>query len=149
MMQQLPEARKALHADSPQRAGLLAQIGQGLLEQKTRSEAEPRLRECLAIRDKTQPDVWSTFNTKSLLGGSLLGQKSYTKAEPLLLAGYAGIKQHEKTIPKQAKIRLPEAVERLIDLYLYTATNKPADLKKWQAERTHYPNATPITGAKQ
>jgi hypothetical protein len=31
------------------------------------AEAEPLLRECLPIREKTQPNVWSTFNTKSIL----------------------------------------------------------------------------------
>ena len=34
LLQQLPEARKALPKESPQLAGLLAQIGMGLLEQK-------------------------------------------------------------------------------------------------------------------
>ncbi len=86
LLEQLPEARKALPKDSPQLAGLLAQIGLGLLEQKKWTEAEPLLRECLAIREKTQPDAWSTFNTKSALGGALLGQKKNTDAEPLLLA---------------------------------------------------------------
>ena len=80
----MAEARKALPKDSPQLAGLLAQIGLSLLQQKKWTEAEPLLRECLAIREKTQPDVWSTFNTKSLLGGALLGQKKYADAEPLL-----------------------------------------------------------------
>ena len=65
LLQQLPEARKALPKDSPQLAGLLAQIGLGLLEQKKWTEAEPLLRECLAIREKTQPDEWTTFNTRS------------------------------------------------------------------------------------
>ena len=45
------------------------------------------LGECLASREKTQPDVWSTFNTKSLQGGALLGQKKYAEAEHLLSAG--------------------------------------------------------------
>ena len=74
LQEQLAEARKALPKDSPQLAGLLAQIGLSLLQQKKWTEAEPLLRECLAIREKTQPDDWSTFNTKSLLGGALLGQ---------------------------------------------------------------------------
>ena len=55
------------------------------------------------IREKFQPDVWTTFNTKSLLGGAQLGQKKYADAEPLLLAGYDGMKQREKTIPPQGK----------------------------------------------
>jgi hypothetical protein len=139
--EELAEARKTLPKDSPQLAGPLAQLGLSLLPQKKWTEAEPLLRECLAIREKTQPDVWSTFNTKSQLGGSLLGQKKYAEAEPLLLAGYEGMKQREKTIPPQAVSRIVEALDRLIDLS--TATNKPEEVKKWQAERAKYPGAGP------
>ncbi len=53
---QLREARKALPKGSPELAGLLAQIGSSLLQQKKWSEAEPLLRVCLAIREKKQPD---------------------------------------------------------------------------------------------
>jgi tetratricopeptide (TPR) repeat protein len=141
LLQQLLKARKALPKDSPQLAGLLAQIGSRLLEQKKWTEAEPLLRECLAIREKNQPDVWSTFNTKSLTGGALLGQKKYADAEPLLLAGYEGMKQREKTIPEQGKIRLPEAVERLVQLY--EATGKTDEAARWQAERAKYPDDAP------
>ncbi len=123
LLEQLPQARKALPKDSPQLAGLLAQIGLGLLEQKKWTEAESLLRECLDIREKMQPDAWSTFNTKSVLGGALLGRKKYAEAEPLLLSGYEGMKQREKTIPEQAKVRLREALERLVQLY--EATNRP------------------------
>jgi eukaryotic-like serine/threonine-protein kinase len=56
------------------------------------------------------------------------------------------MKQREKTIPPQAGTRLPEALDRLIDLY--TATNKPDDVKKWQAERAKYPDAAPPPGKK-
>ena len=35
------------------------------------------MRECLKIRGAKQPDDWSTFETRSLLGGSLVGQRSY------------------------------------------------------------------------
>ncbi len=75
LKQQLPQAREALTKDSPQLTGMLAQLGRSLLAQEKWTEAEPILRECLAIREKTQPDVWSTFNTKAMLGGALLGQK--------------------------------------------------------------------------
>lgn len=46
------------------------------------------------------------------------------------------LKQREKTIPPQGKIRLPEALDRLIES---TATKKPDDVKKWQAVRAKYP----------
>ena len=97
------EARKMLPKDSPQLGVLLAQGGLVLLGQKKWSDAEPLLRECLAIRAKTQPDGWLTFNTQSMLGGALLGQKKYAEAEPLLLKGYKGMKQREKTIPPPAQ----------------------------------------------
>jgi eukaryotic-like serine/threonine-protein kinase len=46
----------------------------------------------LAVQEKNQPDAWSTFNAKSMLGGALLCQKIYAEAEPLLLVGYEGMK---------------------------------------------------------
>jgi hypothetical protein len=119
----------------------LAQLGTALLEMRGYADAEPILRECLALREKTQPDIWTTFNTLSQLGGALLGQEKYADAEPLLLKGYEGLKAREKTIPPQGAIRVPEALDRLIELY--TATNKPDEVKKWQAERAKYP-ASPL-----
>ncbi len=142
LREQLTEARKALPKDSPQLAGLLAPIGLSLLQQKKWTEAEPLILECLAIREKAQPDVWSTYNTKSMLGGALLGQKKYAEAEPLLLAGFEGMKQREKATPEPGKIRLAEAADRLIELY--TAKNKPDEVKKWQAERAKYTVGAPV-----
>ena len=46
-----------------------------------------------------RPDDWSRFDTQSLLGDSLLGQKKYAEAEPLLLSGYEGLKAREARIP--------------------------------------------------
>jgi hypothetical protein len=133
--------------DSPAYAGALAALGLNLLHQKKWTDAEPLLRECLVIREKTQPDVWSTFNAKSLLGEALSGQKKYAAAEPLLLAGYEGMKQREAKISAQGKIRILEALDRLIELS--TAANKPDEVKKWQAERAKYAEVTPISPAKK
>jgi serine/threonine protein kinase len=135
------EARRTLPKDSPQLARQLATLGTSSIEGKAFVESEPILRECLAIREKTQPDDWKTFNTKSQLGGALLGQRKYTEAEPLLLAGYEGMKLREKTIPPVGATRIPEALERLVQFY--EATNKPDEAAKWQAERAKYPPAQP------
>jgi hypothetical protein len=122
---------------------MLAKYGLALLRAHAFADAETLLSECLSIRQKTQPDDWTTFNTMSLLGGALLGQKKYADAEPLLLKGYEGMKQRKKAMPKAggAELRIPEALDRLIELY--SATNKPDELKKWQAERARYPQSTP------
>ena len=46
------------------------------------------------------------------------------------------MKQREKAIPPKGAIRLPDALDRLVEFY--TATNKPDEVKKWQAERAKY-----------
>jgi tetratricopeptide (TPR) repeat protein len=126
----LAAARQALPKDSPQLASLLAEISLGLLQQQKGAEAEPLLRECLAIRQKAMPDHWLIFNTQSMLGGALLQQKKYADAEPLLLAGYAGMTKREAQIPPQGKVRLPEAVQRLVQLY--EATGNQDEASKWR-----------------
>ena len=128
-------------AASPAYAGELALLGFLLLKQQKGAEAEPILRESLALREKAEPDEWTTFNTQSVLGGALQGQTKYAEAEPLLLKGYEGMKQREKMIPQQASFRVADALDRLIELY--TAMNKPDEVKKWQAERAKYPESKP------
>jgi non-specific serine/threonine protein kinase/serine/threonine-protein kinase len=107
------------------------------------------LRRCLTRRQKAIPNAWQTFNTQSLLGGALLGQKKYAEAEPLLLKGYEGMKTREKTIPNHSggELHIPEALDRLIELY--TAINRPDEAKKWQAERAKYAQGKTKTPEKQ
>jgi serine/threonine protein kinase len=116
-------------ADSLAYAGELATLGLNLLQQKKAGDAEAMVRECLALLEKKAPAVWSTFSTQSMLGGTLLAQKKYADAEPLLKAGYEGMKACEKTIPPQARARLTEAAERLVQLY--EATDRKDEAKKW------------------
>ena len=80
-----------------------------------------------------QPDAWTTFNTQSLLGGALLGQQKYADAEPLLLAGYQGMKQRQQSIPPPGRSRLPEAALRLVQLY--EAQDKKDEVARWTKER--------------
>ena len=91
-----------------------------------------------------------------MLGGALLGQKKYAEAEPLLLAGYEGMKQREKTIPALGNIRLPEALERLVDLYTDWQAAEPdkgydAKATDWQKKLNDFKAAanaepSPTTG---
>jgi hypothetical protein len=142
----LPKQKAKLGAEHPQTLGTMSSLGRVLLQQKKWADAEPVLRECLALSEKQISDNWRTFNTQSLLGGALLGQKKYAESELLLLKGYEGMKTREKTIPAPLKIRLPEALDRLIELY--TAINKPDEAKKWQAERAKYPQGSTKTPEK-
>ena len=107
-------------------------LGAKLLEQKKCADAEAALRECLAIREKKQPDAWPTFNTRATLGAALLGQKHYPEAESLLLAGYQGMLQREAKIAKEGKVRLTEAASCLVQLY--EALGNEAEAGRWRRE---------------
>ena len=133
-------AKKKSGADSPQYGGALARIGLVLLQQQKWSESEAVLREALNIRETQEPDLWTTFQTKSMLGGALLGQKNLKDAEPLLRSGYEGLKLRAEKTPTEVKYRLAEALDRLI--VLAEATNKPDDAMFWKDERTKLPAAS-------
>ena len=128
----LADARTRLPKESPQLAGQLAAIATSLLQAGAFAEAESLLRECLAIGEKTQAEEWTTFTIKSMLGAALLGQKKYAEAEPLLLAGYEGMKQREAKIPPAGKLRITEALERLAEVD--EALEKNDDAAKWRKE---------------
>jgi serine/threonine protein kinase len=115
----------------------LSNLGLTLLRQKKFPEAERTLRECLALREKNQPNLWVRYNTLSQLGGSLLGQLKYADAEPLLLTGYQGMKEREVQVGRYDQVRLSEAADRLVELY--TALGKQEEAAKWRAERKKYP----------
>ena len=134
----LGEARSSLPAGSAQLAGLLAQAGSSLMDVKAWDEAEPLLRECLAIREKAEPDDWRTFNTRSMVGAALLGQKKPAEAEPLLRSGYDGMMQRADKIPPQVRsAHLGKSLDRL--LALAEGTGQADDAKAWKNERAMLP----------
>lgn len=118
--------------DSSSHASALAVCGAMLLSQKKPDEAEWKLRECLVIRQKIQPDDWATFDAQALLGEALLAQKKYAEAEPLLRQGYEGMKQHGAKAPPQGKVRLAKTLERLVQLY--EARGEKDKAAKWRKE---------------
>ena len=128
----LEQCRKHFGRDNPQMAGILASMGLSLVQQGKWTKAEPLLRESLSTREKVQPDEWTTFNTRSLLGGSLLGQKKFAEAEPLIVSGYEGMKAREARIAQPGKPRLIEAAERVVKLY--EAWDKKDKAAEWRAK---------------
>jgi serine/threonine protein kinase/tetratricopeptide (TPR) repeat protein len=109
----------------------LAQRIEAFLVSGNFAEAEPDARMCLTIREKTTPDDWKIFHAQSLLGGSLLGQKQYAEAEPLLLSGYEGMKQRKDKLSSGGKLRAQETLEGIIQLYEASGqTTKAVEWKK-------------------
>jgi tetratricopeptide (TPR) repeat protein len=124
--------RKLLGSEHPGVANLLGGLAEVLLAQGKFAEAEASARECLAVREKRLPEGWEMFDARSLLGATLLRQKKYAEAEPLLLSGYSGMKDREERIPADEKRRLKEALQRLVELY--DAIGKPEEAAKWKQE---------------
>jgi hypothetical protein len=124
--------RRTLGAGHPEVAQALSALGANLLVQRKWADAEPLLREGLAIWDAKRPDDWSRFETQSLLGASLLGLRRHAEAEPLLLAGYEGLEARKAKLTVQTKSRVSDAGERIVQLY--EAWGQPEKARQWRAK---------------
>ena len=124
------EGRKIVEPESLELASELVQGGDRLQKLEAWPESERLLREALSIRETLMADDWRTFNTISLLGGSLTGQQKFDEAEPLLIAGYNGMVLRANQIPVDAIERIPESLKRLIKLY--TQWQKPQQAVEWK-----------------
>jgi hypothetical protein len=125
--------------DSISAAATRASLGRNLLDQQKFAEAEPVLRDALSVREKKLPDNWQTFNTRSVLGGALAGQEKFAEAEPLLVSGYEGMKQREAKMTATFRVRLKEALERLVRFY--TDWGQPEKATAWQQKLDQYMQA--------
>jgi uncharacterized protein HemY len=63
----IEQTRHQLESNPVKLANLLAHLGENLLAHQEWSASETALRECLAIRESTVPEVWTTYSAKFLL----------------------------------------------------------------------------------
>ena len=113
------------------------------------ADAEPVLREGLAILQTVRSGDWETSHARTLLGHALLGQETYAEAEPFLIQGYEGLKAHEALIAELLAEHLiagaGEAVGELDE-----AWGRPEKATAWRSKLTstgraheHASHATP------
>jgi hypothetical protein len=100
-----------------------------LREQKYR-DAEPILRQLVAIRDEKSPQPWRPGFARNLLGASLAGQRRFAEAEPLIVGGYEQMVAQRSTIPAFFHVFFTDSGQRVVDLY--TAWGKPAQAGAWR-----------------
>jgi serine/threonine protein kinase len=105
-------------------------LGQNLLQLKRPAEAEPVLRESLAILEKMKDNGPRKSHAQSLLGEALLDQQQPVAAEPPLLQGYQGLKRREATLPENERRWLADAGERVVRFY--ETTNQPEKARAWR-----------------
>ena len=131
--------RKLIGDEHPQVANSLDYLACLLQTEGNLTEAEALYRECLAIREKKLPDDFYTFRTQARLGATLLGQKNYKAAEPLLLSGYAGMRGPEGKRAPHALSFLKEALQSLVQLY--EETNRPEQAAEWKQKLAEFNKA--------
>jgi serine/threonine protein kinase/tetratricopeptide (TPR) repeat protein len=113
---------------------IIGGVGYDLLQQRDFVEAESFFRLYLDLAEKHGPGVKRhACLAIAALGTSLMGQKKYDDAEPLLLKGYEGLRDVKERIPAPfLQGPLTETLERLVQLY--EETHKPVEAAKWRKE---------------
>jgi eukaryotic-like serine/threonine-protein kinase len=125
-----------VQANDPKLDQPLVVLTQNLIEERKFADAEVVARESLALRERTLPDQWLTFNTRSVLGSILLAQEKYAEAETFLLSGYDGLKQQLDALPAAGKLCLSNSLDRLVRLY--KATGQPEKAAEWSKKLADY-----------
>jgi non-specific serine/threonine protein kinase/serine/threonine-protein kinase len=113
-----------------QAARVIASVGWVQLQLRRLSEAEASLRQALEILNKTDPDSWWKYNTRSMLGATLAAQRKYVEAEPLLLSGYEGLKQRKPDFVFRCQFTLQQAGEAMAKFY--QDSGQPEKAVAWQ-----------------
>ena len=66
-----------------------------------------------------------------MLGETLLGKRKYAEAEPLLIAGFEGIRERQESIRDPKRV-LTETIQSFIQLFEATGRSEQAD--EWRAK---------------
>jgi serine/threonine protein kinase len=124
------QSRKEFGAEDLRTSGPLAQLGLNLLQQKKYAEAEVPLRQSMDIHHQQKTSNVVRFDTESLLGAALAGQKKFAEAEPLLLHSAQAFLAREGQLAPAERNQMRAAIERLIDLY--DAWGQAQEAARWR-----------------
>ena len=121
--------RRVLGEQHPDTLRSMSSVGSIYVKVGKYDQAESVLRSALSIYQKAFPDSWERYNCESLLGASLIGQKKYDEAEPVITSSYTAMSQRKATIPAGRTSALDEAGDRIIQLY--RSWRKPEKAAEW------------------
>jgi hypothetical protein len=135
----LTRTRRREGAESMAYAQVLSEVGIARLRRHQWAQAEPLLRESLGVRETLQPDDPRTFSARSALGRALLGQGKQAEAEPLIVAGYNGLKQKKgSTLSIDPDGDLNDAMDGLVLLTELRADQPQAGAWRAELERVRH-----------
>jgi non-specific serine/threonine protein kinase/serine/threonine-protein kinase len=133
----LDTRRIVLGESHPDTLRSAASLGLVRLQQQRYKEAESILRPAVGLYDKGAQDGWNRYNTESLLGASLVGQRRLAEAEPLLLSGVNGLLRLRDTIPIPNLHNLERAGQWVVRLYEdWRKPDKAAEWRRMLVRRT-------------
>ncbi|MCE9563778.1 MAG: protein kinase [Planctomycetes bacterium] len=116
---------------------VMARLALQLLTHEKWVAAETVLRECLAIREELAQrprsilPKWIVFNTRSMLGAALLGQKKFAEAEPLVVDSAEKLLADQGSVPPRDRPNLQRAIDRVVQFY--TATGNAEKAAEWRS----------------
>ena len=122
--------RDVLGNEHPDTLDTLASLAKVRIGEQHYPQAEAPLRQALAGYEKTVPDSWERYDCEALLGVSLAGQKRFTEAEPLLVAGYEGMLQQKDSASASERSDLPKRADSIVNFY--RDWGKPEKVAEWQ-----------------
>jgi tetratricopeptide (TPR) repeat protein len=108
--------RASLAADEPLLADRLTEVGAALVRGGLAAAAESPLRQAVALRRRVAPDTWQLAESEALLGAAHLDQQQAGAAEPLLAAGYEGLRKRADQLPPRLRTFPAEVAGRLAKL---------------------------------
>lgn len=120
-------ADEKLAKDHRSRAIYLRNLASALVALEKPAEGEPLALEALRIFRADNPNSWRVPDADSVLGSCLAAQGRFEEAEPLLTGSYLALSKEEG----DGAQKVPEALQRLIDLY--TAWGKPEKAAAYRA----------------
>ena len=130
MMPVVASMRRALGANSPDTLEATIALAEIQLNRGKVGDAEALANEAIAGYEKSDPDSWQGFQSKSLLGAALAAQHRYADAEPLLVNGYRGMAREIGSMPFDQWPLVSKAGRRLVALY--ESWDKPERAHEWQ-----------------
>jgi serine/threonine protein kinase/tetratricopeptide (TPR) repeat protein len=117
LVEALPFADKRQNVRPLEALTVRSWLGDCLLRQERFDRAVSLLQVCVPTREQKYAQAWSAYWSQALLGAALLGQKKYAEAEPLLLAGYQGMKEWKDRTPVPERARIRETLDQVVQLY--------------------------------
>jgi serine/threonine protein kinase/tetratricopeptide (TPR) repeat protein len=108
----------------------LIHLGELRVRMERAAEGEPLLRECLEIRQASDPEgSWTIASARSGVGFALCGQGRYEEAEPFLVDGYAGVRDASDAPADRRR----ELRRRVVELY--ERWGRPTEAARWRDDQ--------------